>query len=115
MMTQRVVKLGNGKVITLATYVAGWRKVKQDDPSTKYKHGLSGWWSDSAQEILADYRKGLHERINRHIPEFGKGRKWSTDWYWQMWRTSRELNTPRLAIHWLPFELRERFAHRLSD
>jgi hypothetical protein len=31
-----------------------------------------------------------------------------------MARAARDLNHPRLVIHWLPPELRERFGHRLA-
>lgn len=119
---QRVVRLGNGKQVTLSGFVAAWKRVLAVDPATEYKHGLRGHDPAKASEILRDFRKGMHDRINRRVPGFGhtlrpetrRGRKDCSDWYWLMWRTSRELNS-RHAIHWLPFELRERFAHRLSE
>lgn len=118
---QRVVTLGNGKQVSLGAYVRGWKEVLTVAPDTQYKHGLSGYFSASAAEILRDYRRGMHDRINRraggHVlaPETKRGRKDCSDWFYLMFRTSRDLNHPRLVIHWLPLELRERFAHRLAD
>lgn len=42
-------------------------------------------------------------------------RKDTPEWWQETVRTARALNTPRLAIHWLPPEWRARFAHRLSE
>jgi hypothetical protein len=55
----------------------------------------------------------LNRKINRN--ETPRGRKDCPEWFNDMRRASRDLNRPRLAIHWLPMELRNRFAHRISD
>lgn len=60
------------------------------------------------------FQQCLMTKINRTLPQPG-WRKLDSGWYWEMWRASRDLNTPRLAIHWLPTELRARFAARLAD
>ena len=59
------------------------------------------------------FRNCLDRKINRATGH--AGRKWETDWQTEMHRASRQLNTPRLALHWLPHELKERFAHRLAE
>ena len=56
----------------------------------------------------------LDRKINRHEPA-SRGRKDNVDWFMQQWRASRELNYPRLAIDWLPANLKARFAHRLRE
>jgi hypothetical protein len=55
----------------------------------------------------------MHDRINRHIPGFGIGRKWDQDWQRQTCHAANLLNMPRVIIDWLPPEYRTRFAHRL--
>lgn len=54
----------------------------------------------------------LMRKINRVLPP-ATGRKHDPDWLGVMWHASRQLNS-RTVIHWLPRELRERFAHRLD-
>lgn len=52
-------------------------------------------------------------RINRHIPNYGRGRKWAPDWQRETLQAAGRLNTPRLVIDWLPRHLKARFADRL--
>ena len=109
---KRVVTLPNGKKCSLGVYVASWRTLKslpQDARVGGFDH-----FSEAPSLILRELRRGLHDRINRHDPAYGRGRKWDHDWQRQAIQTANNLNTPRLAINWLPMEFRERFAHRLS-
>jgi len=46
---------------------------------------------------------------------YSKMRKLSSDWQRAVTQAAYALNSPRLVIHWLPVELRKRFAHRLFD
>ena len=55
----------------------------------------------------------LNRKINRN--EKPRGRKDSPDWEREMRRAADQINRPRLVIHWLPPDLRNRFAHRLPD
>ena len=112
---KRVIVLGNGKRIGLGAYVNGWKACKAAPEGTRYKHGLTGWGPETREEILKGFDYGLHDRINRHIPGYGTGRKWDADWYWTMVRTAREVNTPRLLVYWVPAELRGRLAHRIAN
>jgi hypothetical protein len=57
------------------------------------------------------FRECLARKINRN--EKPRGRKDCPEWRREIERAARDLNRPRLIIHWLPSELRERFAHRL--
>lgn len=114
-MTRRVVVLPNGRRCGLGVYVASWAKVAAvvaTDPKARIK----GWdhFPEDADRVLRALREGLHDRINRHLRHFGKGRKWASDWQNEMWRASRDLNQPRLRIYWLPSDLRGRFGHRLA-
>jgi hypothetical protein len=117
---QRVVII-QGKAFSLSAYVAGWRKALAL-PSDAEITGFN-WFSESKAETLRHFRRGLHDRINRRIDGFGhtlrpvqpRGRKECYEWQVETRRAAQALNTPRLAIHWLPPWLRNRFAHKLSD
>lgn len=67
----------------------------------------------TAEEWLRWFRERLDAKISSHIVGFEVGRKWNLDYQAEIRRAARELNTPRLAIHWLPKDLKQRFAHRL--
>jgi len=110
---KRYISLPNGRACGLPTYVKAWRTLKAARPDEQIK----GWdhFATEAAEILRDIRYGVHDRINRHIPDYGHGRKWDSNWQHDMQRAARDLNTPRLVISWLPFEIKERFAHRLRN
>lgn len=115
---KRYVTLGDGRAVGLGNYVKAWKTALSAPADARFKGKPSdptGWMGGyDRAEVLREFRDGLHDRINRHIPDYGKGRKWDRDWFWMMWRAARDLNTPRLAIHWLPPELRERFEHRMA-
>ena len=109
---KRVVTLGFGQKVPLGVYVAGWRKALAN-PEARFPHSLEERWPATGAEIVAQFRKGMVDRINKHDPAFGVGRKWAEDWQRAMIQTAHRLNTPRLVIEWLPAELKGRFAHRL--
>jgi hypothetical protein len=60
------------------------------------------------------FRQCLDRKINRQFP-VSRGRKDTPDWFMEQCRASRQLNQPRLIIHWLPPDLTKRFAHRLRS
>lgn len=109
----RIIVKPNGRPVAIGEYVRCWRILK-----TAHPDALAGNWQHfpaSASEILSDIRWGLHDRINRHLPWFNCGRKWSWQWQTETMRAAIALNTPRLAIHWLPAWLMPRFGHRISS
>lgn len=114
-MSSRVVILGNRRAVSLGAYVRAWRAVAALPAEQEVKHGLTGWWSDTAGSVLRQFRDGLHDRINRHVPGFGRGRKWDPDWQREVGHAARRLNTPRLIVRpaEVPLWLRARMAHRL--
>ncbi|MCP4878276.1 MAG: hypothetical protein GY896_22720 [Gammaproteobacteria bacterium] len=109
-----VIRTAN-RDVPLKAYVQAWKQVLAESSEVEYSEGLTGYWSVSRDEVLSQFRAGLHDRINRHIPGYGVGRKWDSDWQRCIANVARQLNTPRLIIHWLPKELKERFAHRLWE
>lgn len=101
---KRYVTLADGRTIGLGKYVAAWKACKALPPQTWIGKDVSGW-GQFAGEALADLESGMVDRINRNIPGYGVGRKWSSDWQCQMWRAASDLNTPRLLVRWVPPEL----------
>lgn len=113
-MSARYVTLGCGRRIGLGAYVRAWRQCLALAPETRVAGTLShSREPGTVADVLRQFREGLADRINRHIPGHGQGRKWDADYQRHMLQAAYALNTPRLAIHWLPNDLRTRFAHRL--
>lgn len=115
-MSKRYIALGCGRGIGLGRYVAAWKQYLELAPNIWIGKGVSGW-GQTAGEALQDLRRGLDDRINKHMPWFDKGRKWDSDWQAAMWRASRDLNHPRLVIRWLPRDLMRvpRFRERVEQ
>jgi hypothetical protein len=106
------VTLPNGKRCGLGVYVAAWRTILSLAPDTM----LPGFdhFPSAARDVLRDLRNGMHDRINRHVPGFGKGRKWDQDWQRGAIQCAHAVNTPRLIVRWVPADLRARLSHRLA-
>lgn len=107
------VRVARGDV-TLGAYTRVWRRVKASKPDATFGESLCDFGPASKAEILRQFHDGLMDRINCRVPGFGVGRKWSPDWQAEAIRAGRDLNRPRLRIHWLPVDFRSRFAHRLA-
>lgn len=112
-MNPRFIQLPNGRAVTLDAYAKAWKKLRTLNPDTL----VSGWshFPERAGDILRAMSAGLDDRINRHIPGFGIGRKWSEDWQRECVYTAALLRNPRLAIDWLPMDLKKRLSHRLRE
>lgn len=115
MPARRVIGLSDNRVVHLGAYVDAWARVLTAPAGTEFAQSLTSRWPATREEILEQFRDGLHDRINRRDPRYGVGRKWDPDWQRQCGYAARELNYPRLVIRWLPMWLRDRFAHRLED
>lgn len=115
-MTARVVTLGSGRRVTLGAYVRAWRMVRASDPAAEFFGSPCGDLRavETAGESLRQFRAGMVDRINRHLPGYGRGRKWSPDWqrgaYDMAWRMRSRIVT---RVGDCPTELRSRLAHRL--
>ena len=115
MTSQRYVTLPNGRACGLGKYVAAWRKLRKivaADPDAQ----VSGfdYFPCAAWEVLRDLRVGMHDRINKHDPRYGHGRKWSSDWQRAATHCANAVNTPRLIVRYVPPDFRVRLAHRVS-
>lgn len=109
----KTIRLGNGHSVSLGAYVAA---IKAVDLTRTYDHGFTGWAPVTGATVLEEFREGVHDRINRHDPAYGKGRKWANEWFWDTMRAARKLNTPRLRVYAseVPMWLRARVEHRLA-
>jgi hypothetical protein len=119
---QRVVHLPENRTVTLGAYVAAWKTVLAAPEDSTFQNGFN-WYPESRKEVLREFRRGLHDRINRRIdgfpgtlkPRATHGRKFEHEWQIETYRASRQLNHPRLIIDWLPLWLHSRFKHRLRS
>jgi len=111
----RVVRLPNGKRVTLAEYLRSWKALRSMEEGAAVS-GFS-YRTETASSVRRELRKGIDERINQHLPGYGVGRKWDSDW--QRWATitAIQVNTPRRIVRpsEVPFSLRKRLAHRLTQ
>lgn len=59
---RRVIRLPNGRAVSLATYVAAWRTLKGTDAAALVR----GWdhFPTQAGVVLGAIQRGLHDRIN---------------------------------------------------
>jgi hypothetical protein len=104
------ITLPNGNRTSLGEYVRSWRILKGmhgDKLVGRFSH-----FPQPARSVLEEISRGMHDRINRHIPGYGVGRKWHDDWQRETANAARALNTPRLAIHWLPKWIAAKFPDR---
>lgn len=58
--------------VTLGAYVAAI-KLARDNPDQEFKHGLTSWWPTSGREIMQQFMRSVHERINDAIPYCQRG------------------------------------------
>lgn len=113
-MSVRVVTLPNGRACGLGVYVTAWRSLIDITRLTP-KALIKGFdhFPEEASRVLDALRDGLHDRINRHVPHYGKGRKWDHNWQRAAIQCAHEVNTPRLIVRYAPPDLAKRLAHRI--
>ena len=118
---KRVVHLPGGRRVSLSTYVQAWKRTLSAPPETTFQSAFN-WYPETREEILREFRRGLHDRINRRIHNFPgslrprlttPARKLTYEWQIETYRAAQQLNQPRLIIDWLPPWLKSRYRHRL--
>lgn len=111
----RSIGLPNGKSISFTAFCSSWRQAKEI-AKTHPEALIKGWewYPVKVDEVLREIRFGMHDRINRHVPGYGKGRKWAREWQLEARRTSNAVNTPRLIVRWVPKDLWARLSHRIT-
>jgi hypothetical protein len=71
-MTRTVNLPAINRRVTLAAYVQAIKLAKAN-PDTTFKHGLTAWWPCTGQEIMRQFRAGMHDRISQRIPYHLRG------------------------------------------
>lgn len=58
---------GDGGWVSLRAYVRAVQLAK-NNPDMLFSTGLTCWWACTGKEIVRQFRRGLHDRINQNIP-----------------------------------------------
>jgi hypothetical protein len=120
---KRVVHLPGDRRVPLSTYVQAWKRTLAAPPEAIFQSAFN-WYPENREEILREFRRGLHDRINRRINQFpgtlrppttSQPRKSTYEWQIETYRAAQQLNQPRLIIDWLPSWLKSRSRHRLRE
>lgn len=120
---KRVVYLPQGRQVTLGDYVRAWKLAITAPEGAVFTKAFN-WYPETKCDVLREFRRGLHDRINRRIQGFPgtlrphaypDTRKHDYQWQIETQRAAIQLNQPRVIIHWLPPWLKTRFAHRLRE
>jgi hypothetical protein len=61
------------KRVPLSAYIKAIRAAKEN-PERTFITGLTTWWPTSGSEIVEQFRRGMHERINEAVPYPQRGR-----------------------------------------
>jgi hypothetical protein len=107
-----------GRKVGLGTYVKAWKTAKGMDQGAPVRGTPSDpTGGGTAGDVVREMRDGMQDRINRHDPQYGKGRKW--EWRWQAAARrlqdtmARKSEIPAGEAH--PVDLRRRVEHRLAE
>lgn len=63
---RRIVVLGDGKRVLLGEYVAAVKRAKANR-HREFDRGLTCWWPCTGEQIVQQFREGMHDRINRRV------------------------------------------------
>lgn len=111
------IVLPNGRRCGVGRYARAWVALLAMAPESLcpgFDH-----FPEPAREILAAMHGGLADRINRHLPWYGRGRKWKSDYQIALWRDSRAVRDRverRVRVYQFEtIEARSRFSHLLAE
>jgi len=80
-----------GKKITISAYIH-WIQLAKANRSSRFAKTLTSEFGGTGEEILREFRKGVHDRINRHLPERGARDFESSEvWRFRMLLNSRSI------------------------
>jgi hypothetical protein len=94
------IVLPNGDDVRLRAYVGAWRALLDMPSEIRAGRTFLGWshFAEDGEVILREMRRGMDERINRHVPGYGVGKKWGSDYFHACLRDATRLNS-RTVIH----------------
>jgi hypothetical protein len=94
-------------------------KLAKAHKTERFSTGLTCWWPCTGEDVVNQFRTGMHDRINRHLPHFGKGRKWKSIYQTELSRDCRRIrervNDRVILRQIMTPELKHRFGYLLFD
>jgi hypothetical protein len=60
------------RVVTIGQYVRAVKKAKAN-PDVKFKTGLTCWWPCTGRQIMKQFMRGVHDRIDQAVPYIERG------------------------------------------
>jgi len=66
---KRVVYLPQGRQVTLGDYVRAWKLAITAPEGAVFTKAFN-WYPETKREVLVEFRRGLHDRINWRIHSF---------------------------------------------
>ena len=70
--TRTIYIAGCDRRVTIGQYVAAIKKAKAN-PDAQFPHGLTCWWPCTGSEIMKQFRRGMHDRIDQAVPYSRRG------------------------------------------
>lgn len=117
-----IVRLGSGRRLPLGGYVRVWKQLidlaRVDPDATGRFSPVTMDEISTVGEALRAFRAGMHDRINRHMPGYRVGRKWTLEWQTSVSRVARLLDQRVAAVRSREIPdraMRHRLQHRLDD
>jgi len=109
------ITLPNGRNVGLGVYVRAFNELKKTPPNEMVR-GFD-YFAAPAGEILRKMRESITDRINRHLPHFGKGRNYAPEIEFGVRNLAcdlaRRVVVRESSVRHLPSKILARVAHRL--
>lgn len=115
----RIIGLPNGHRVRIREYCAGWKwlKIMAENPEIKAVGGFADNVLSPKQTLMV-IRQGVHDRINRYVFHYNKGRKWQSEYFWSCKRDQRQLHDNamqrRIIYRFETAEAQRRFGHLVT-
>ena len=73
MTTRSIYCPGPDRWVSIKIYVRAVKMAKAN-PEQVFEAGISSWWPTKGREVMQQFRRGLHDRINQAVPYAQRGR-----------------------------------------
>lgn len=112
------IQFPSGHFIAAHAFVRAWHALNAMSVSEMRNGCVPNFTTTGREASLSTVKKWiqsqLSDRINSHIEDFGRGRKWDARWQRECARAARLANTSSLPVSNIPADLRSRLAHRAA-
>ena len=71
-MTRTISLPAINRTVTLGQFVEAVKMAKAN-PDREFKQGFDCWWSCTGKEVMAQFRRGMNDRINQAVPYMERG------------------------------------------